>query len=85
MPNPNLALQAAADLTDKVNPEQILSAAEISDLSTALGTVAVAFEQQTANLIAYLKLAKQRGLAYEPSENVLKALQANIEERLGLA
>jgi hypothetical protein len=85
MPNPNLALQQAADLTDKVDPEQQLGAAEIADLSIALATVGLAFEQQTANLIEYLKLAKDDQLPEATPGNIRRIIQRNIEVRLGLA
>jgi hypothetical protein len=40
---------------------------------------------ETANLIAYLRTAYQGGLAYRPSAEVLKSVQADVETRLGLA
>jgi hypothetical protein len=51
-----------------------------------LATLAVAHEQRTANLIAYLVAASKSDVAlpYRPSESVLKAVQAEVEERLGL-
>jgi translation initiation factor 2B subunit (eIF-2B alpha/beta/delta family) len=50
----------------------------------AAATVALAQEQRTANLIAYLAAAGTARVAYQPSESVLKSVQAEIEERLGL-
>jgi hypothetical protein len=90
MPNQNRALQQAADLIDKVDREQILGAAEIAALSTALATVAAAFEQQTANLIAaFGQLSMPDG--GEQVETFLGervdayALARKIRERLDLA
>ena len=45
----------------------------------------IAEELRTANMIAYLNVASQYRLAWAPSETVLKAVQARVEERLGLA
>lgn len=47
-------------------------------------TLAVAHEQRTANLLAYLAAAGTARMAYQPSESVLKSVQAEVEERLGL-
>jgi hypothetical protein len=51
----------------------------------AQATIALVEAQQTANLLAYLNVASQYRLAYSPSENVLKSVQADVETRLGLA
>jgi len=58
----------------------------------AQATIALAEQQkrtadalETANLIAYLRTAYQGGLAYRPSAEVLKSVQADVETRLGLA
>lgn len=48
-------------------------------------TLAVAHEQRTANLLAYLAAASNNDLPYRPSPSVLKSVQAEVEERLGLA
>jgi hypothetical protein len=51
----------------------------------AQATIALVEAQQTANLLAYLNVASQYRLAYVPSENILKSVQADVETRLGLA
>lgn len=49
-----------------------------------LASLAVAHEQRTANLLAYLAAASNNDLPYQPSPSVLKSVQAEVEERLGL-
>lgn len=56
-----------------------------AEYAIAQATTALAEEHHTANLIAYLKTAGTIHMAYRPGENVLKSVQARIEERLGLA
>jgi hypothetical protein len=51
----------------------------------AAALIELAEQQQTANLIAYMQAAYRGGLAYRPSPEVLKSVQADVEERLGLA
>lgn len=51
----------------------------------AEATLALAYEQHTANLIAYLNAASTIDLSWHASESVLRSVQARVEERLGLA
>jgi hypothetical protein len=53
--------------------------------AVAVETARLADAAETDSMIAYLKAAYQGGLAYRPSAEVLKSVQAQIETRLGLA
>jgi len=84
MPNPNEAMQSAAEMLDSLNGEKATGVTESAEVAQALAAVALAYEQQTANLIAYLNTG-YNSWAYHPGENVLRHVQGQIEERLGLS
>ena len=90
-PDPDYLGNAKANLIAPFNisPQQYeirVAAAQVQ------ATIALAEQQaraadalETSNLIAYMRTAYQGGLAYRPSAEVLKSVQADVETRLGLA
>lgn len=72
----NLADVKALGLT-----ERQIAAAQ----AQAEATLALAYEQRTANLIAYLAAAASETVGYAPPHGVLTSVQADIEVRIGVA
>ncbi|QPK40205.1 hypothetical protein SEA_JINKIES_74 [Arthrobacter phage Jinkies] len=98
MPKDNTPLGHVRDILDSVHDwqghEGSTDATRIAELLEAQIIIGVelverqsriAHEAETANLLAYLNAAASRSLRCDPSESVLKSVQASIEERLGLS
>ena len=90
MPNPTLQDSIHDWQSEEGQTDATMLAGQLEVIANELlraadASLDLAYEQRTANLIAYLDLASRLDLAYHPSVAVLKSVQADIEERLGLA
>jgi hypothetical protein len=85
MPNPNIALQDAADMLTKLDGRESEGSGELATVATALATVALAYEQQrTADALELANLIQARALGAFDSAEEYKATRDKIRELAGL-
>lgn len=80
-----LNLNAPDGITREQYRDRAIAANAQATLALAIVQTEANRRAETANLIAYLEAASQDRLTYQPSEAVLKSVQADVEVRLGLA